>query len=369
MERSASDGGRQRFQDLYDAAAGLRHRAVTALTEQRPWWRRWQWWHATSHPELRKIVETLPEAVDDVTRLLARSGAEGHPLDDRTRTHLLELFGQSLEGMTIESGWQLLDALHAVGLQLGQHDTDHVAALLDLELAHETRQPALSAAASGDEAPLHYAGWGRARWSDVFPLEALSDLRRQLGNGRPVEARVLDSTYAHLAMLGRVRAENGRKRRTRLALRNRFFVYALLVLAPLVGGLCAAASWASDGSLSGAVVVLVAVAGGLGATVAGAFKLRELLTMTEFRLLGAGLAVQPFIGAAAATFLLLVLQSELVVLPGTDAPVSWAALGTYGFAAGFSEPFFVGIVRRLAAPASSETAAATPTGTGSASGR
>lgn len=238
MERSASDGGRQRFQDLYAAAALLRHRAVTALIEQRPWWRRWQWWHPLSHPELR----------------------------------------------------------------------------------------------------------------------------RQLGNGRPVEARVLDSAYAHLAMLGRVRTENGRKRRTRLALRNRFFVYTLLVLAPLVCGLAAAASWASEGELSGAVVVLVAVAGAVGATVAGAFKLRELLTMTQFRLLGFGLAVQPFIGAAAATFLLLVLQSDLLVLPGTDAPVSWAALGTYGFAAGFSEPFFLGIVRRLAAPPADEVPAVAPTG-------
>lgn len=358
MERSASDGGRQRFQDLYDAAALLRHRAVVALTEQRPWWRRWQWWHPLSHPELRKIVETLPEAVGDVTRLLARSGADGHPLDDRTRTHLLELFGQSLEGMTVESGWQLLDALQAVGLQLGQHDTDHVAALLDVELAHEARSPAEG------EAPLHYPGWGRARWSDVFPVEALSDLRRQLGNGRPVEARVLDSAYAHLAMLARVRTENGRKRRTRLALRNRFFVYTLLVLAPLVCGLAAAASWASDGSLPASVVVLVAVAGAVGATVAGAFKLRELLTMTQFRLLGFGLAVQPFIGAAAATFLLLVLQSDLLVLPGTDAPVSWAALGTYGFAAGFSEPFFFGIVRRLAAPPADEAPTPAPTGAG-----
>jgi hypothetical protein len=66
--------------------------------------------------------------------------------------------------------------------------------------------------------------------------------------------------------------ENGRKRRTRLALRNRFFLYALAVLAPLV--VILAAFMHAVGELSWPEIALVAVAGGVGGTVSGTLKLR-----------------------------------------------------------------------------------------------
>lgn len=46
--------------------------------------------------------------------------------------------------------------------------------------------------------------------------------------------------------------------------------------------------------------------------------------------------------------LLLVLDSEILVLPGVRGGEGDLALGAYGFLAGFSEPFFLGVVNRIA---------------------
>jgi len=62
--------------------------------------------------------------------------------------------------------------------------------------------------------------------------------------------------------------------------------------------------------------------------------------------------VQPLIGAAAGLFLFLLIESRVVGLPGTtDKTDWWFVLATYGFIAGFSEPFLLGTVRRVAGTA------------------
>jgi len=52
---------------------------------------------------------------------------------------------------------------------------------------------------------------------------------------------------------------------------------------------------------------------------------------------------KPLIGAAAGLVLLLVLESGLL---GNDAS-TWERAGLFAFAAGFSEPFFLGVVNRV----------------------
>lgn len=139
-----------------------------------------------------------------------------------------------------------------------------------------------------------------------------------------------------------------------MALRNRFFVYSLLVLAPLVVALAAFTRQVGDG-LSWETVTLIAVAGAVGGTVAGALNLRGLVRITQFRLLGAGVVVQPFIGASGALFTAFILLGQVVKLPGGDSGRSWAVLAAYGFAAGFSEPFWLGVVRKIAGGPDDET--------------
>ena len=107
--------------------------------------------------------------------------------------------------------------------------------------------------------------------------------------------------------------------------------------------------------LSWSTVVLIAVAGAVGGTVSGTLKLREMIRITQFRLLGAGLLVQPFISAAGALFIALVLVGGVVELAGVEgSDTSWAVLAAYGFVAGFSEPFWLGVVSKIAGDAADD---------------
>jgi len=299
-------------------AKGLTERAEKLLRQRWP----------VSHPELHKVVASFPEAAAEIARLAARR-PNGKSLDDGTLDRLKALLDTDITGLDLDSAWQLLEALQLMCLAVGSEDSAYVGSLLDVERELEAR--------TGDwEDPWPYFGWGRARWRNVFPADMLAKVKD-------------DTAVEHLNMLFRVRAEDGRKRRARLAVRNRYLFYSLLVLAPLVGLLVPVAVSASDGALTWPVVLLAALAGAVGGTVSGAFRIRGLLGLTEFRLLGLGVLVQPLVGAAAALFVVFVLMSGVVELPGVDplAP-SWAGLATYGFAVGFSEPFWLGVVRKVA---------------------
>jgi hypothetical protein len=95
-------------------------------------------------------------------------------------------------------------------------------------------------------------------------------------------------------------------------------------------------------------IVLAADAGALGATLSGVFRVRDQLRrLDELRAFHPAMYVQPLIGACAGLIVLLVLESNAVSFNAVDAK-SAAARGLLAFAAGFSEPFFLGIVERVA---------------------
>jgi hypothetical protein len=77
--------------------------------------------------------------------------------------------------------------------------------------------------------------------------------------------------------------------------------------------------------------------------------------MNDLRGMRNWMFVQPWVGAAAALAILAVLASGIVKLPGAQSGLqSWAGLAAYGFVAGFSEPFFLGVVARIAGVHDSE---------------
>ena len=147
-----------------------------------------------------------------------------------------------------------------------------------------------------------------------------------------------------LVALYRMRSQEGRRLRARFDTRSKYFGRALLLLL-----LLGATLW------WGLIVILdvpsrevasVAIAGAVGATLSGFYVLRKLTRLTEFRLFRAGMWLQPVVGALAGTVLLLILTSGLVSLArGSDRV---ADLAVYGFLAGFSEPFFLGVIGRIA---------------------
>jgi hypothetical protein len=78
------------------------------------------------------------------------------------------------------------------------------------------------------------------------------------------------------------------------------------------------------------------------------FKVRDQLTrLDELRSFGPAMRVQPLIGACAGLIMLLVLQSNAIAVT-TKGSEPWRMQGLLAFAAGFSEPFFLGIVQRVA---------------------
>ena len=69
--------------------------------------------------------------------------------------------------------------------------------------------------------------------------------------------------------------------------------------------------------------------------------------MDELRAFKPALVVQPLVGASAGALVFLLLASGALSVGSVD-PAAWPSPGVLGFAAGFSEPFFLGLVDRVA---------------------
>ena len=73
----------------------------------------------------------------------------------------------------------------------------------------------------------------------------------------------------------------------------------------------------------------------------------HVTNINDLRAFAPAIVVQPLIGATAGLLLLVALDSKLIAVNwgGPD----WASRGVIAFAAGFSEPFFLGIVGKVSA--------------------
>jgi hypothetical protein len=136
---------------------------------------------------------------------------------------------------------------------------------------------------------------------------------------------------------------------------RKYLTVGMWLLIPLVAGLALIASVAGRGTVA---PITAAVAGSLGSVVTGIFTLRGLSRVDDMRTVRTGLFVQPLVGASAGLFLFLLIATHVLTLPGTETGVpGWQVAGAYGFVAGFSEAFFLGIVGRVAGAASPRSAA------------
>ncbi len=181
------------------------------------------------------------------------------------------------------------------------------------------------------------------------PLERLSKVSVQLAQG--ADAASAEGARALLRVLWRGdaqrRADDGLLRRTRSDYLDRLSLIMIPLIVLLVVMIALAAKFPRVVIV---VLLLTAFAGAAGSILGGVLKIRDLSNLTNIRDLTIGTLAQPFVGGVAAIFIFLLLESHIVVLPGISAtgPPSWQALGVYGFVAGFSEPFFLGILRRVA---------------------
>jgi hypothetical protein len=104
--------------------------------------------------------------------------------------------------------------------------------------------------------------------------------------------------------------------------------------------------------------IVAAFTGGIGSVLSGFFKLRDkVVGIHDLRSFKAAMRAQPFVGATIGVVFYLLVASGIFSLgavkssPNDPAILPWSLLGIYCFFAGFSEPFFLGVVQRVAGAA------------------
>jgi hypothetical protein len=281
---------------------------------------------SSTHPERAKVLGLIQSELSEASRLLATQSRRDLPAERELKALLL----QNVEIRTVDQGWELAARLKRLNLRLGRFDRAYVQSLLEYESAHA-------------EDPRHWH-----TWSKHFRQQELLDLL-QVYAAQPVKGKDRDRAVERLNSLYLKRAEAGRDRRAKAALTDLYLQRLTLVLGPFLLGLGTIALVSTTGSHSvWRAFAVAALAGALGSTLSGVLRLRDqLLRMDELRAFRPAMIVQPLVGASAGALVFLLLASRAFSLGSLD-PEAWPSPGVLGFAAGFSEPFFLGLVDRVA---------------------
>jgi hypothetical protein len=280
------------------------------------------------NPELAKALGHVQRYVAEGWNLLDLDDQDAPLRTVGVRQRSEDLLTRDLKSLSIDSAWDLANELKQELLFLG--DVSYVWTQLEYE-AQRDKKPNM---------------WHR--WSDHLEptkLQALLAARRSDGAvDRPVQ---LDAVRS-LKKLYELRAEAGMERRARAAQKFRYLTLLIPILFSLLLAL-SAAIYEVGGAGMWKMIALGASAGALGATLSGIFRVRDrLVELDDLRSFWPAMRIQPLIGATAGLFTLLVLESHAVKLADDAEPTPWAAWALFTFVAGFSEPFFLGLVRRVA---------------------
>jgi hypothetical protein len=281
--------------------------------------------HGRVDPELRKALGVIQAHLSETRRLLAATKAAAPMRDAATIRELTSLVQRDASALEIDSAWDLAGALKRLNLRLADCE------FINSRLEYEERRASAR----------QWHGW-----NSHFDADELVALLKVFGLRTATladHARAVD----RLTFLYLQREEAGRDRRARAALKRMYLTRLTPVMLLLLAGFTLAVNVATGGDIW-EKLLLSLCAGGLGSTVSGIFKVRDqLVRLDELRSFGPAMRVQPLIGACAGLMLFLVLQSHAIALGSADSG-GWSGLGLLAFVAGFSEPFFLGIVQRVA---------------------
>jgi hypothetical protein len=280
--------------------------------------------------EMRKILGRLLAVIDEAERLAALedSNVSGGSTEDREQGHRLARVAAKLRDLDVDqigpdSGGEFADQLELALIEAGDRTFLHQQLEFELYLDRNMLTP--------------------LTWSSMFgPLDdgTSRDGVKQASELDPVRQQLLDLRYARMTQYRRTGLQLAEKARL---LRGLAVGITALVIATAVAAVVAS----SDPGATWASLYLAAAAGALGAGVSGIYKLRDEIqrarAIREFRAI---LLAQLAVGMAAGLFVELVLESGLITIAGAQP---WAVKGATAFVAGFSEPFFLGTVRRVGA--------------------
>jgi len=302
--------------DLDGLLAG-RTAAVCAALDRPRWRPRGRPWDA----ELRKVMCGLVGAMGDARRLHSL----GH-LDDVGGRRVGDVLESVSGTMSLDVALEAIDALESALIDYG--DETYVYSRLRSE--HQ-RSP------SGRRGARTTTALSSADVLDQTEVRELLEARNWT-NQQLAHARRL------LAALGRAQTIDYRLQRARSRMRALYLLGLAPVLLALVGGLAYAIQLVVPADKE--VIVVVALAGAVGGTLSGVYKLRDgVRRISQLRAFLPAMVDQPLVGAAAGLVLFVVLEAGF---RGSGGGVEWPTQTLFAFLAGFSEPFFLGVVRSVA---------------------
>ncbi len=157
-----------------------------------------------------------------------------------------------------------------------------------------------------------------------------------------------DLVANRLVTLYRIRNDAGRHNRARDGVRSRYLKYMgiLLFIAVLaVAGLWYLGTIFHEFWLQ---LLIVAIAGAIGAILSRAMKLRDLNLIVELKAARSTLFSQASFGSILAVIVLLILKTGIIEIAGfnMDAP-DLSVLFIIGLISGFSEPFALGLMEKV----------------------
>ena len=279
---------------------------------QKPWER------GRRDPELRKLLGRIYAAIVQAQRLY-----QAERFDETQKARLRALLALNISELDLDAALEVTDRWDQLLIEVG--DDAYLFTLLEVEYARVA------------------AGTTAVTWKTLYecPLESSKTFRA----GGRIGDQELEEARRRLAALYRSRLVLYALYRARLLLKRRFLLMlapALLLLVVILGVTIVLTEPESGWD----EMLLAGAAGAVGATVSGAYKLRDQIDhINALREFEPVVAVQPLLGAAAGLFLLLVLKSG--ILQVGDSDLGWASIGVVAFVAGFSEPFVLGVVRRV----------------------
>lgn len=297
-------------------------------------------------PELVRVWGEVHETAGAILGILGNSQQPGST--EGLEARLQAVFELDLTQPSVEVGWAALDSLRGSFIEIGDAPRLHAMLQGEATLAKEDRADQVAR--------------GVTSWKHVFPEEELTRLLKTAPGSSPDEGKGptpgewATQVRSALQILHRERVRGELLWRQRQQTSSRYFLWTLLLSVPLVAVFAILVTLVGE-STTWRETSLAVAAGALGSAVSGAFKLRELTEITRMRFYGRGLGVQLTVGAAAGLFVLLLVQGSVLALPGAASENTEAASAIYAFAAGFSEPFFLGVVGKIASTGSKQSTA------------
>jgi hypothetical protein len=285
-----------------------------------------RWQRKVGSPELKKALGYLQGAIADVRRLLAVPPDSLSLRTPEIERRFRDVLDQPVESLTIDSTWELYGQVKAMLPLLA--NGEYLAAQLDYE-----------AQRAKDKSRWH-------GWNQHFGKDELTQMRSNYRRREP--SQTLHRQAAEkLAFLYTQRTESGRDRRARAAQKCRYLNALAPVLLLLQAGLVIAIDYFAADEVWKAVAV-AGTAGALGAALSGTMRIRDDLSgLDDLRSFWPAIRVQPLVGATAGLVVLLLMESGTLDI-GSDASGHWPGQALLAFLAGFSEPFFLGLVQRVA---------------------